>query len=223
MPRPLIRPRSGSESGVPTRWKGSLDEDRESRRSEENVSKPDSETVTEILKSLTQGNERAAEELLPLVYDELHRLAKHRMRSQRPDHTLQATALVNEAYLKLFGGGQPNWRDRDHFIAVAARAMRSVLVDHARSKQRQKRQPTGECVALDELMDSFEERAFDLIALDEALNRLGDADRLTVRVIELRFFAGLSYKEIARVLGLSVRTVEREWEAGRAWLRKEMK
>lgn len=154
-----------------------------------------------------------------LVYDELHRMADRQMRRQRPDHTLQATALVNEAYIRVFG---QEWRDREHFLSVAARAMRSILVDHARKKATAKRTPGGERVALDDLTQTYEERAIDLVALDDALNQLSEVDPEMVRLVELRFFAGLTMEEAASFLNISPRKAQKEWCTARAWLRREI-
>jgi RNA polymerase sigma factor (TIGR02999 family) len=178
--------------------------------------------VTNLLRRLSEGDLGAAEELFPLIYHELHRLARKNMQGQRPDHTLQASALVNEAYLRLFRDAAPNWKDRNHFMAFAARAMRSILVDHARSKKRDKRTPGGERVSMDELIATYEERAFDLVALDDALSKLAEIDEQMVRIVELRFFAGMNVRETASVLGLSPRSVEREWQAAKALLRKSI-
>ncbi|MCZ6598799.1 MAG: sigma-70 family RNA polymerase sigma factor [Planctomycetota bacterium] len=176
--------------------------------------------MTSLLAHLTEGDEGAADKLLPLIYGELHRMAERKMRGQSPDHTLQATALVNEAYLKLFQDGKGRVKNREHFLALAATAMRSVLVDHARTKNRQKRKATGKNVPLDNLLDSYQSRAVvDLIALDDALKKLAEFDADMARVVELRFFGGLSVKEVASVLEVSTRRVEREWTMAKAWLR----
>ncbi len=179
-------------------------------------------SITRLLGRLTHGDPRAAEELLPLIYAQLHRMARREMRGQRADHTLGATALVNEAYLKLFQGEGQDWRDRDHFLALAARAMRQILVDHARGKNREKRKPSGRPVPLDEILESYEKKDVDVVALDDALEKLGEMDPLMVKVVELRYFGGFQVKEVARILDVSVRKVEREWQTARTWLRKEM-
>ena len=164
------------------------------------------------------------EETVALIYHELHRLARRRIRDQRPGHTLQATALVNEAFLRLFGadGAPSDIRDREHFIARAATAMRSVLIDHARRKNRDKRKGVVEAVPLDSLTGEFADRAVDLLALDEALSRLAEFDAKMARIVELRFFGGLDSVDIARILGVSRRTVEREFKMAREWLRAEL-
>lgn len=184
---------------------------------------PDDADITQLLGRLSNGDQRAQDELIPLIYAQLHRMARGQMSRQRPDHTLGATALVNEAYLKIFQGEQPVWRDKDHFLALASTAMRQILVDHARGKNRDKRKSPGHAVPLvDELLASYEENSVDLLALDEALQGLAQVDPLAVQVVELRFFGGLQVKDVARVLDLSVRKVERTWQSARVWLNKEM-
>ena len=166
-----------------------------------------------------EGDAQAEDRLFRLVYDELHGMAKREMRAQRLDHTLQATALVNEAYLRVFGR---EWKDRKHFLSVAARAMRSVLVDHARRRSTSKRTPPEKRIPLEHLTEAYEERSHDLVALDEALGRLAEVDERMVRLTELRFFAGRSMEEAAEVVGLPLRSAQREWATARAWLRKEI-
>jgi RNA polymerase sigma factor (TIGR02999 family) len=183
------------------------------------LSKDGISSVTRLLKRVEEGDSGASDQLFMLVYDELHRMADRQMRRQRPDHTLQATALVNEAYIRVFG---QDWRDRDHFLSVAARAMRSILVDHARKKTTAKRTPGGQRVPLDELTQTYEDRAIDLVAMDEALNRLAEVDPNMVRLVELRFFAGLSMEESASFLNISTRKAQKEWSTARAWLRREV-
>jgi len=162
---------------------------------------------------------RTTETMLPLVYDELRRLADHYLRSERGGHTLQATALVHEAWLKLQDSG---WQNRAHFMGVAAMAMRRVLVNHARSHRRLKRGGGKPQLVLEETMAVFNDRAIDLVALDDALNRLAEIDAEQARIVELRFFAGLTVEETARLLDTSVRTVHRDWAMARAWLRGEI-
>jgi RNA polymerase sigma factor (TIGR02999 family) len=176
-------------------------------------------SLTGLVAHARRGDSGAGEDLFLLVYGELHRLAEQHMRHQPPGHTLQATALVNEAYLRVFRG---EWNDREHFMAVAARALRSVLVDHARARARDKRSPAGVRVPLEELVAELEQRSSGLLALDEALERLGRLDERMVRLVELRFFAGFSMSAAARALGLPLRTAQREWSTARAWLRKEL-
>ena len=176
--------------------------------------------VTRLLERVRDGDRDAAEELFATVYDELHGMAHRKMREQAPGHTLQSTALVNEAYIRVF---RREWEDGAHFRAVAARAMRSILVDHARRKRSAKRTPDGERIPLEALTQSYEERSGDLLALDAALDRLGKMDPEMVRLVELRFFAGQTMADAAEALGVSLRTAEREWAAARAWLREELK
>lgn len=156
------------------------------------------------------------------VYDELHGLAARQMRGQSPGHTLQATALVSELYLKLGHHELDRWQSRDHFIAMAARAMRSILVDHARNKGRKKRTPGGARVALDEAASQFEERSGSLVALDEALLKLGAHDPNLVAMVELRFFGGCSMEESAKMLGRSLRSAHRDWRFAKDWLRRQL-
>lgn len=165
----------------------------------------------------------APDELFALLYEELRRLANRQMSDQAPHHSLQATALVHEAYLRITNNGHPaSWSDRDHFLALAARTMRHVLVDHARARRRKKRSASGVQIPMEELVADFERAAFDLEALDEALGRLEALDPVAVRMVELRFFAGMTMRETVNVLGLPLRTAEREWNAIRLWLRKEL-
>ena len=182
----------------------------------------ESEDLTQLLAAARDGDHRAADRLLPHVYDELKALAGALMREERSEHTLQATALVHEAYLKLVDQTRVQWRDRAHFFAVAAQAMRRVLVDHARTRRRAKRQ--GKRVKLvlqDELMASYD-RQVDLIALDEALGQLASSQPEHARIVEMRFFAGLTVDEVAAVLDVTTRTVERKWRFARAWLRQAL-
>jgi len=178
--------------------------------------------VTQILERVNRGESGACDELLRRIFDELRAVAQKHMRGQRREHTLQPTALVHEAYLRLFRGAEPAFQDRNHFLRLASRAMRCVLVDHAREKNRLKRSAPGERLPLDGLSELFEERAGNLSALDGALDRLAKIDARAVEVVELRFFGGRSEGEVAEILGVSLRTVERDWNAARAWLRKEL-
>ena len=177
------------------------------------------ETVTRLLRRWHEGDVAAADALLPLVYEQLHGLARRYMRHQRADHTLQATALVHEAWLKVASTADADWQHRRHFIGVAARAMRSVLTDHARSRGRHKRTAAAERVPLDDLVEELEERAHDLVALDEALARLAEHEPHLVRLVELRFFGGLTMPEIAEALERSLRSIERDWRDARTLLR----
>ena len=176
--------------------------------------------LTHLIRRVRDGDLAAAAELLPRIYDELHDLARRQMRGQDKNHTLQTTDLVGEVYVKLFGGKSGQVQDRRHFMMLAARAIRSILVDHARAKGRLKRSPVGARVVLDGLAEDFEERAQDLVALDEALDQLGGFDPDLLRLVELRFFVGLSVDETAGVLGISPRQAAREWNTAKAWLRK---
>jgi RNA polymerase sigma-70 factor (ECF subfamily) len=179
--------------------------------------------VTALLADVERGDLAAADRLLPLVYAELRRLADRYLTREAPDHTLQPTALVHEAYIRLVEPGcQVAWQDRSHFVAVAARAMRQILVNHAISRRRQKRGGNAKKIALDQIVASLEERSIDLIALDEALCKLADVDPLQSQIVELRFFAGLAVRQTARVLGISPRTVDRESLIAKGWLHREI-
>jgi RNA polymerase sigma-70 factor, ECF subfamily len=183
---------------------------------------PPGHQVTQLLVRWREGDQRALDELMPLVYDELRRLASRYMRGERPGHTLQTSALVNEAYLRLIGHEEIRWQDRVHFFAVAAQTMRRVLVDHARRRGNQKRGGDAHKVALDEGLIVSDERAAEVIALDDALARLAELAPRKSRLVELRFFGGLSIEEAAEVLGVSPGTVMRDWTFTKAWLRKEI-
>jgi RNA polymerase sigma factor (TIGR02999 family) len=174
--------------------------------------------VTRLLRLWQQGDREASEELLPLVYGELRRIARRHLRAERDGHTLEATALVHEAYLRLAGGAELHWNDRVHFYAVAAQMMRRVLVDHARGRGAAKRGGSMIRVSLDEARDPAIESGADLVALDDALKSLEVIDPRKSRVIELRFFGGLTLDETAAVLGVSVPTVVKEARLARAWL-----
>ncbi|MBX3396031.1 MAG: sigma-70 family RNA polymerase sigma factor [Phycisphaerae bacterium] len=167
-------------------------------------------------------SERSADQLLPEVYDELHALAERFLFRERPDHTLQPTALINEAYLRLSEKNSDTWNDRSHFVLIAARAMRQILVNHAVHRGAQKRGGNWREIALDEAVAIFSGTSIDIIALDEALAKLSELDEIQGRIVELRYFGGLTTDEAASVLGLSVRTLEREWSMARAWLRREL-
>ena len=179
--------------------------------------------VTQLLADLKDGRPDSASQLIPLVYDELHRLARRQMRHERPDHTLQATALVHEAYLRLVNQRQRTWQNRAHFIAVAAQVMRRILVDYARARRTLKRGSAPHKVPLEEALFFTEEQSDDLVSLDEALERLAQFDERQSRVVELRFFGGLTVDETAEVLGISSKTVERDWTMARAWLHGEVR
>lgn len=179
--------------------------------------------ITGILREWSDGKAEALDALLPLVYDELHRQAARFLRNERREHTLQPTALINEAYIKLIDSADINWQGRTHFFAIAATQMRRVLVDHARAKHRMKRGGDDIRIPLEEVNVAVSARAdVDLIALDEALDRLAERDEQQERVVELRYFSGLSLEETAEVLQISRATVARDWEAARAWLHREL-
>ena len=178
--------------------------------------------VTQLLQEWSQGDDSALAELTPLVYEELRRLAHHYMEGQRPDHTLQTTALVNEAYLRLADQSNPNWQSRAHFFAVAARAMRRILVSYARSKRAQKRGGGALKVELDEGAIVSPEQSKAIVDLHEALERLGTLDSRKARVVELKYFGGLNYDEIAEVMKVSTVTVRRDWVFAKAWLYDEL-
>jgi len=179
--------------------------------------------VTGLLVAWGKGDEAALEQLIPLVHDELRRIARRHMGRERQGHSLQPTALVNEAYLRLIDVRQVNWQNRAHFLAMSARLMRRVLVDHARSKQYQKRGGGAARVTLDEELMGAGEPGQDLVALDDALEALTHFDERKGRVIELRFFGGLSVEETASVLKVSSDTVMRDWRLAKAWLMREMR
>ena len=181
------------------------------------------ETVTDLLVAWGRGDEQALDRLTPFVYDELRRLARSYLRRERPDHTLQPTALVHEAYVRLMDLGKLDWQNRAHFLGVAARLMRQILVDHARSRRAAKRGSGGEKLSLDLAVAQPEEREVDLLAVDEALSSLARLDPEQSRIVELRFFGGLTIEETAEVLGVSPSTAKREWRLARAWLYRRMK
>lgn len=178
--------------------------------------------VTKLLIQWNQGDPSALEELIPVVYEELKRLARRHMGRERFDHTLQTSALINEAYIRLVEGQAVEWQDRNHFFAVAAQVMRHILIDHARSYRYAKRGAGAEKVPLDEVDSLRVQRAEELIALEDALRQLETFDPRKSRVIELRFFAGLTVEETAEVLGLAPITVMREWRAAKAWLHQTL-
>ncbi|MFL6211252.1 MAG: ECF-type sigma factor [Pyrinomonadaceae bacterium] len=177
--------------------------------------------VTGLLAELSNGDKAAYEKLVPLVYDELHRLAHHYMSRERAGHTLQTTALVDEAYLRLVDQ-KVRWQNRTHFFAIAAQLMRRILVDHARKSARAKRGGGAQELELHEAVLMARDRAAELVALDEALAALARFDERKSRVVELRFFGGLSVAETAKVLGVSPNTIDRDWTTARAWLYKAL-
>jgi RNA polymerase sigma factor (TIGR02999 family) len=175
--------------------------------------------VTQLLLQLTDGESAVLDDLLPLIYGELRHLAASYLRRERVSHTLQPTALVHEAYLRLIDQTQVRWQNRAHFFGVAAQMMRRILVDHARSHQAEKRGGDFQMLSFDEQIGGMAiERASDLVALDEALERLAELDPQKSRVVELRFFGGLSVEETAEVLGVSAPTIKRQWRMAKAWL-----
>jgi RNA polymerase sigma-70 factor (ECF subfamily) len=178
--------------------------------------------VTDLLLAWREGDADASERLFPLVYQELHRIAQRQLRGERPGHTLETTGLVHEAFLRLVDQNRTQWLDRGHFFAVAARVMRRVLIDYARRRAAGKRGHGYRQVDLDEGSLPLEERPQLLLALDEALNRLGGEDERIARVVECRFFGGLTEEETGLALGVTARTVRRDWVKGRAWLYQEL-
>jgi RNA polymerase sigma factor (TIGR02999 family) len=178
--------------------------------------------VTQLLQQWSQGDNAALTKLTPLVYEELHRIAHHFMEGQRPNHTLQTTALVNEAYLRLADQSDPNWKSRAHFFAVAARAMRQILVSYARSDRAQKRGGGGARIELDESAILSPEQSKEIVDLHEAIERLSTLDSRKAQVVELKYFGGLNYDEIAEVLKVARITVRRDWEFARLWLYTEL-
>jgi RNA polymerase sigma factor (TIGR02999 family) len=183
---------------------------------------PSSQNVTQLLLAWNKGDEAALEQLLPLVYQELHRLAGRHLGRERGGHTLQTTALVHEAYLRLVDQKQVQWQNRAHFFAVAAQMMRRILVDYARARRFAKRGGGAQQVSLDEALVVSDERAADVVALDEALNALAEFDERKSKMVELRFFGGLSIEETAEVLNVSPGTVMRDWTLAKAWLQREI-
>ena len=178
--------------------------------------------VTFLLREGLDSNHEAMDQLLPFIYDDLRRLAKNYMRRERPEHTLQPTALVNEACLRLLGT-KVSWKDRGHFFAIVARVMRRLLVDHARANQRDKREGGKVKVSLDDAKEAATKPALDLVALDHALTQFATFDPRKVEIVELHFFGGLSNEEVAETLGISRTTVQRELRLAKAWLKRQLK
>jgi len=178
--------------------------------------------VTQLLADVQNGRPDAARQLIPLVYEELRRLARRHMRSERSDHTLQATALVHEAYFRLVNQPERTWQNRTHFIRIAAQVMRRMLIDYARARRTDKREGGLQRVPLEEPLLLTEEQSDELLALNEALERLAQFDSRQSRVVELRFFGGLTVEETAEALGMSPKTVKRDWSVARAWLHREV-
>jgi RNA polymerase sigma factor (TIGR02999 family) len=178
--------------------------------------------VTELLLELSGGNRAVVDELIPFLYSELKRMAAAQLRAERPGHTLQVTALVHEAYLKLVDQRQVNWQNRAHFFGVAAQVMRRILLDYAKGRAREKRGGDVQKTSLDEALLVSHDRAYELVEIDQALGRLEALDRRQAQVVEMRFFGGLSVEETAEALGVSEPTVKREWAMARAWLHREL-
>lgn len=182
----------------------------------------DREEITAILQAINSGSSNAPEQLLPLVYDELRRLARSYMKSERPDHTLQATALVHDAYIRLVDWENVSWQNRAHFFSVASGVMRNILVNHAIKRKAQKRD-FGQRMELTEDISFGDSRELDLVALNEALESLAKIEPRQEKIIEMRFFGGLSINETAHVLGISSATVKREWAIAKTWLYRRLK
>jgi RNA polymerase sigma factor (TIGR02999 family) len=180
-----------------------------------------SRPVTDLLVKWKDGDQTALQDLLPLIYDELRRVAHRYLRAERPGHTLQSTALVHEAYLRLAVQKPRQLRNRGHFFAVAAQLMRQILVDHARERKAQKRNYDHK-IAFDESMEMPQRKDFDLLSLDDALRQLSQLDAQQARIVEMRFFGGLSIQETSQALSISPATVKRDWVTARAWLQREM-
>jgi RNA polymerase sigma factor (TIGR02999 family) len=183
---------------------------------------PSARAVTILLRAWGSGDKQALDRLTPLVYRELHQIAGRLMANQRPNHTLQATALVNEAYVRLVDAREVSWQDRAHFFALCARAMRQILIDHARTRASEKRGGGQVSIQLDEALAAAPSPAANLLELDEALKRLTEIDPRKSQVVELRFFGGLSLEETAEALKVSTKTVQRDWDLARAWLYGEL-
>src|SRR5579863_1175964 len=186
------------------------------------MSTPPAHDVTQLLRAWSGGDQQALEKLTPLVYEELHRRARHYVAQERPGHTIQTTALVNEVYLRLVDFRGVTWQDRAHFLAVCARMMRRILTDFARSRGYQKRGGAVQQVTFDEQLCVTGESPADLVALDDALSGLAGVDQRKSQVVELRFFGGLSVQETAEVLKVSEETVKRDWRLAKLWLLREM-
>jgi RNA polymerase sigma factor (TIGR02999 family) len=186
------------------------------------MTKSSPKEITQLLLAWSHGEQAALDQLIPLVHDELHRIAKRYMCRERPGQTMQTTALVDEAYLRLVDSSRVHWQNRAHFFAIAAQLMRRILVDFARSRHNLKRGGRGEQVSLDEALVISPERGADIVALDDALNTLASLDARQSQVVELRFFGGLSINETAEALKVSEGTVRRDWSLAKAWLHREL-
>lgn len=190
---------------------------------EQSAERLPNEAITEMLRAWSDGERQGVDALVPLVYDELKRQARRYLRRERGGHTLQTTALVNEAYLRLIDQRNVKWQNRAHFFGIAAQMMRRILVDYAKNRKSLKRGGAAENLPLDEAFAiAADERDLDLLALDEALNRLAEMDQLQARIVELRYFSGLSIAETAEVVGLSTTTVKVNWNMAKAWLHHEL-
>ena len=181
-----------------------------------------SHQITALLAELKRGNKQAEEQLIPLVYKELHRLSRHYMRGEREGHTLQTSALVNEAYMRLAGEHNVDWKNRAHFFGTAANIMRRILVDHARTRDAQKRGGEAEKVSLENAFVYTDAQSWQVVAVHEALNKLQQFDERQCRIVELRFFAGLNVEETAEAMSISPTTVKREFQMAKAWLYGEL-
>lgn len=186
------------------------------------MTKSSPKEITQLLLAWSHGEQAALDQLIPLVHDELHRIAKRYMRRERPGQTMQTTVLVDEAYLRLIDSSRVHWQNRAHFFAIAAQLMRRILVDFARSRHNLKRGGRAEQVSLDEALVISPERGADIVALDDALKALASLDARQSQVVELRFFGGLSINETAEVLKVSEGTVRRDWSLAKAWLHREL-
>lgn len=186
------------------------------------MDQPAPNEITQRLIAWSKGDEEALEQLIPAVYQELRRMADHYLRRESPGHSLQPTALVHEAYLRLIDQTQVEWHNRAHFFGVAAQMMRRILVDHAKAKHRAKRGGAARKLSLDEATHYTHERAAELVALDEALQSLAELDSRKSRIVELRYFGGLTVEETAQVLGVSDKTVMRDWNLAKAWLYQQL-
>ena len=181
-----------------------------------------SHSVTQLLRDWSDGNRQALDQLIPLVHDELRRQAARYLRRERPGHTLQTSALINEAYIRLVDQREVRWQNRAHFFGIAAQMMRRILVEHARARHRLKRGGSMVALPLDEARAAAEEQGVDVVAIDQALTRLSAIDPQQGRIVELRYFSGLSIEETAEVIGISPATVKRDWRMAKAWLRREL-
>ncbi len=177
-----------------------------------------SHEITALLAELKKGNKQAEEQLIPLVYKELHRLSRHYMRGEKQGHTLQASALVNEVYMRLAGEHNVDWKNRAHFFGTAANIMRRILVDHARTRDAGKRGGSAEKVSLENAFVYTDAQSWQVVAIHEALNKLAEWDQRQCRIVEMRFFAGLNVEETAEAMGISPTTVKREFQMAKAWL-----